>query len=165
MMKLCLAGALASLIAAPALADERAFLESLEGDWSGKGTVVLKIGSNPINVKCRFGSKADVSAFSMNGQCRGLLVVSRAVSASLQTDGKGYTGTYTGPSGRPSKLSGSRSGNAINLLVRWSRDINGDRVARLTIEKIGERGLRLRTLDRNPGDGGTVVTSDIRLTR
>ncbi len=35
----------------------------------------------------------------------------------------------------------------------------------MTIEKIGTRGLRLRTTDKDPKTGRNVVTSDIRLTR
>jgi hypothetical protein len=161
-LALCAATA---FLSSPVIADEGRFLESLQGSWSGTGTVTLKIGSSPIKVNCDFDSKARRSTFSMGGQCRGLLVVKRAVSANLRTDGKTYTGTYTGPSGRASTLSGTRKGNAINLTVRWSREINGDRVARLTIEKIGNSGLRLRTIDKNPATGTSVVTSDIRLTQ
>jgi hypothetical protein len=156
----------AGLFAAlPAAADESAFLSSLEGTWTGKGTVITRIGMPPINVNCTLSSDAKATALSMSGTCRGLVVVNRAIAADLAASGARYSGTYTGPSGRPSALAGNRRGNAINLTVRWNREINGDRVAAMTIEKIGDNGLRLRTTDKDGRTGKTVVTSDIRLVR
>lgn len=38
--------------AQPAHADEREFLSSLKGTWAGKGTVITRIGTPPINVNC-----------------------------------------------------------------------------------------------------------------
>ncbi|UXS01029.1 hypothetical protein [Agrobacterium tumefaciens] len=157
---------LAGIVAAqPAAADESAFLSSLEGTWTGKGTVITRIGAPAFSVNCTLNSDARSAALSMSGNCRGLVVVNRAIAADLTASGARYTGTYTGPSGRPSALSGNRRGNAINLTVRWNRDINGDRVAAMTIEKVGANGLRLRTTDKDGKTGKTVVTSDIRLVR
>ncbi|MEW9523293.1 hypothetical protein MRBLRH8O_001087 [Agrobacterium radiobacter] len=149
----------------PAFADEREFLSSLKGTWAGKGTVITRIGMPPINVNCTLNSNAGTSSLNMSGTCLGLLVVKRAIAADLSEKGGRYSGAYTGPSGRPSALSGTRQGNAINLTVRWNRDINGDRVAAMTIEKVGQNGLRLRTTDKDGRTGKTVVTSDIRLVR
>ncbi|MDS7596954.1 hypothetical protein [Agrobacterium tumefaciens] len=152
-------------MAMPSHADEASFLSSLEGKWTGKGTVVTRIGAPAISVNCTLNSDARRAALSMSGTCRGLVVVNRAIAADLTASGARYSGTYTGPSGRPSALSGNRRGNAINLTVRWNRDINGDRVAAMTIEKVGANGLRLRTTDKDGKTGKTVVTSDIRLVR
>jgi len=155
----------ASLMASQALADESQFLSSLSGSWKGSGTVTTRIGSRPVNVNCTFQSNASGPSLKMNGTCRGFVVVRRAISADLTANGNRYRGNYVGPSGRPSALSGSRSGNSINLTIRWTRDINGDRTAAMTITKLGSNGLRLRTTDRDGPGGKTVVTSDIRLTR
>ncbi len=149
----------------PAFADEAAFLKSIGGHWSGKGTVITKIGSAPLNVTCRFDSKSTGTSLIMSGQCRGLVVVRRAVSADIRANGANYSGTYVGPSGRSSTLSGSRSGNSINFAVHWGREVNGDRAAQMTIQRIGNMGLRLRTIDQDPKTGRNVVTSDIQLTR
>lgn len=65
----------------------------------------------------------------------------------------------------PSKLSGTRTRNSIDLAVRWGRETNGDRSAKMTIEKVGGNRVRLRTTDRDLKTGTDVVTSDIRLTR
>lgn len=148
-----------------ALADESGFLKSIGGTWSGKGMVISRIGSSPVNVTCRLATKPSGAALSMSGQCRGLLVVRKAVSADIRANGTSYSGTYIGPSGRPSRLSGRRSGDTISFAVRWSREINGDRDAQMTIEKVGKRGLRLKTTDRDLKTGRSVVTSDIRLSR
>lgn len=165
-MKIALmAAVIIAAFSQPVLADESGFLKSIGGAWSGKGIVITKIGSSPVNVTCAFTSRPSGAALSMSGQCRGLLVVRRAVSADIKANGATYSGTYIGPSGRPSRLSGTRRGNTINFAVRWSREINGDRSAQMTIEKIGTKGLRLRTTDKDPKTGRNVVTSDIRLSR
>lgn len=149
----------------PAAADEAAFLEPLSGNWTGTGKVTRKIGSSPINVSCRFNINAPGPSISMRGNCRGLLVVNRAISADLKAQGTRYSGTYIGPSGAPSQLSGGRQGNALNLAVRWARVINGDRNANMTISKQGDSRLSIRTVDRDPASGKTVVTSEISLQR
>lgn len=55
----------------PALADEREFLSSLKGTWAGKGTVITRIGTPPINVNCTLNSKTGTSSLNMSGTCRG----------------------------------------------------------------------------------------------
>ena len=149
----------------PALADEAGFLRSLRGTWSGTGTVTMRIGSSPINVLCDFETKAAGTSLAIRGSCRGLVVVHRTVSADIQATGPRYSGTYLGPSGVTSTLSGTRTRNSIDLAVRWGRKINGDHSAKMTIEKVGGNRLRLRTIDRDLKTGTDVVTSDIRLSR
>jgi len=156
---------IASLLSLPVSAQESSFLPTLKGSWTGVGTVVTRIGAKPINVTCKFDMSGGRTAFAMDGTCRGLLVVQRKISATLQESGNGYRGTYTGPSGQPSTLSGRQSGNRINLSVRWARVINGDRTANMTIESRSAGSLRLQTVDKDPSTGKTVVTSSINLTR
>ncbi|PKA38799.1 hypothetical protein N2599_12450 [Rhizobium sullae] len=148
-----------------AAGQEANFLQSLAGNWQGTGHVLMRIGSDPINVRCSFATAAGRVNFSMNGSCRGFLVVRRGVSANLRLSGSRYTGAYVGPSGQPSVLSGKRRGNAIDLSVRWARPVNGDRNANMTIEKVGADGLRLRTVDRDLTTGRPVITSSIDLRR
>jgi hypothetical protein len=157
--------ALVLSFAAPALADERAFLHSLAGNWSGKGTVIMRIGKPAISVNCRLRSTAGVASVSMKATCRGMLVVNRTISADLTARGNRYVGIYVGPAGGRSTLSGRRKGDAIDLAVRWNKIVNGDRAAEMIIEKVGANGLRLRTIDRDPSTGKTVTTSDIALNR
>ncbi|PTM99031.1 hypothetical protein [Mycoplana dimorpha] len=149
----------------PAAADEGPFLQSLAGTWSGKGTVIMKIGRQPINVSCSLSSTAQAASVVMKGTCRGLLVVTRRISAELNAGSAGYSGIYIGPSGGQSALSGTRRGNAIDLSVRWGKDVNGDRTARMIIQLVGADGLRLRTIDKDLSTGKEVATCDIVLQR
>ena len=145
-------------------AAEAEYLKSISGNWSGKGMVLTKIGGSKVNVSCNLQVASGAASLSMKGRCRGLLV-SRGFSADVKTSGSRYSGTYRGPSGQPSSLSGSRRGDNVNLAVTWARVINGDRNANMTIEKLGTNGLRLRTIDTEVGTGRSVVTSSIEFTR
>jgi hypothetical protein len=102
---------------------------------------------------------------SLDGNCRGLVMVTRAISADLRSNGTKYTGTYVGSRSGPAQLAGSRSGNAINLGIRWAKDVNGDRKAQLTLEKTSGNGMRLTVTDVDPKTGKSVVTSRIDLRR
>lgn len=160
--------ALVAIMLSPSLASaaESDFLRSFEGNWNGRGMVLTKIGANPINVRCSLAFTTGSSSLSMQGNCRGLLVVRRSISADIQVSGQQrYSGTYVGPGGQPSSLSGRRQGSAINLAVRWAKPVNGDRAANMTIEKIGNDRVRLQTIDRDPQSGKSVVTSRIDLSR
>lgn len=153
------------LAAGTASADDSAFLKSLEGSWTGKGMVKTSIQAKPINVTCNFKSRANGSSLSMQGNCRGLLVVSRAISADLKAAGTRYSGVYVGPAGGRSALNGSRSGNTINLAVHWAKPVNGDQAAKMRIQKIGNSGMTLTTIDKDPNSGQQVTTSEINLQR
>ncbi len=151
--------------AMPAAADESGFLRPLDGNWTGTGKVLRKIGSSPINVSCRFNISAPGASISMRGNCRGLLVVNRPISAELAARGTHYSGTYIGPAGAASQLAGSRQGNVINLAVRWARPVNGDRNANMTIRKQGNSQLSIATTALDRSSGKPVVTSEINLRR
>jgi hypothetical protein len=146
-------------------AAEADFLRSLDGSWSGKGTVKVRTNSSPINVSCTFDSNTTASSLSLDGNCRGLILVSRAIGADIKTNGSTYSGSYVGAGTGTAGLSGKRSGNAINLGIRWAKEVNGDRTARLTVEKVGENGMRLTTVDNDPKTGKDVITSQINLRR
>lgn len=157
---------IAAISTAPAaFASEEDFLKSIEGNWSGGGTVLRKLGGETIKVSCSMQSAAKSSQFSMEGDCRALVVISRGFNANVRASGNAYSGTYTGVSGKPSKLSGSRTGNRINLDVTWANEIYGDRKATMTIEKVGETGLRIRTIDKDPSSGKSVVTTQLDMRR
>ncbi len=146
-------------------AQEAEFLQSLDGNWSGKGTVKVRADSSPINVTCKFDSDATDTSLSLDGNCRGLIVVSRSIGANLKADGSKYSGSYTGAGTGKAGLNGKRSGNAINLAIRWAKEVNGDRQAQLTVKKVGENGMTLTTVDEDPKTGKSIVTSQINLRR
>jgi len=146
-------------------ANDGEFLGSLQGNWAGKGTVKVRTNSDPINVNCTFSTDTSDTSLSLDGKCRGLVIVSRAISADLTASGTSYKGSYTGAGTGVAGLSGTRSGDAINLGIRWAKEVNGDRTAQMTVEKVGENGLRLTTVDEDPTSGERVVTSRIDLRR
>ncbi|QPC92704.1 hypothetical protein [Mesorhizobium sp. INR15] len=162
--RFALAGCL--LVAASAAhADEAKFLQSFKGNFAGKGIVKVTTDAPTVNVSCTFKSNATSTSLSLNGNCRGLLVVTRAIRADLTASGTRYSGTYVGSRTGPAQLTGSRSGNAINLGIRWAKEVNGDRKALMKVEKRGENGIRLTVTDKDPKTGKSVVTSRIDLQR
>jgi len=161
--RFALAGCL--LIAAGAAqADESKFLQSFQGNFAGKGTVKIRTNTPTVNVTCSFKSNAKANALSLDGTCRGLVLVTRNISANLKVAGARYSGTYIGSRSGPAQLSGTRSGNAINLVIHWAKEINGDRKAQLTVEKTAN-GMRLTVTDMDPQSRKNVVTSRIDLRR
>lgn len=141
------------------------FLTALKGAYSGKGMVRLRTSSGPINVNCSFTATSSSTALSLNGRCRGLVLVSRSVGANLKFNGGRYTGSYVGARSGPAALSGQRRGNSLRLAIRWAKELNGDRDATLVVDRVGQRGLTLTITDRDPASGKTVVTSNIVLQR
>ncbi|MHC2301083.1 hypothetical protein BCL32_1778 [Rhizobium mongolense USDA 1844] len=148
-----------------ASASEENFLKSIEGQWTGGGAVLTKLGGSTVDVSCKMQSDAQSSSFSMNGSCRAFAVVTRSFTANVKASGEAYSGIYVGISGKPSKLVGSRDGNMIKLDVTWANTIYGDRQAKMTIEKVGEDGLRIRTIDQDPASGKSIVTTQLDLRR
>ncbi|WP_256750440.1 hypothetical protein [Mesorhizobium sp. Mes31] len=154
------------LVAAGAAhADEAKFLQSFQGNFAGKGTVQVTTDVPNVGVSCNFKSNATSTSLSLDGSCRGLVVLTRAISANLKVTAAKYSGVYVGSRTGPAQLNGSRSGNAINLGIRWAKEVNGDRKARMTVEKRGENGIRLTVTDTDPKTGKSVVTSRIDLQR
>lgn len=149
----------------PAVASEANFLKSLQGKWTGGGPVRIRINWVPVTVSCKFDTEADDTALSLKGTCRGMMLMSRSISADIRYSGARYTGWYVGPKGGKARLNGSRSGNAIDLTIHWPKMINGDRIADLTVQKVGNNGMKLTTVDIDPKSGKEVVTSELSLTR
>lgn len=161
--QLALAGCLVA--AGSAHADETKFLQSFQGNFAGKGTVQVSTDVPNVGVSCSFKSNATSTSLSLDGSCRGLVVLTRAISANLKVTDAKYSGVYVGSRTGPAQLDGSRSGNAINLGISWAKEVNGDRKARMTVEKRGENGIRLTVTDTDPKTGKSVVTSRIDLRR
>ncbi len=155
-----------SLSSAPSVAaDEAGYLASLQGSLKGSGFAKLRTNRGAINLTCSFRSVAQKSSLSLSGTCRGLGLVTRQIDARLDVSGARYRGTYTGAASGPATLSGRRSGETIELQVKWSKEINGDKSANMRIERTRGNGIRILTIDRDPESGKSVVTSQIDLKR
>ena len=151
--------------AAIAHAGEADFLKSLDGNWSGKGTVKVRVNSLPMTVSCKFSADTTERSLSLDGNCTGFLGFSRAIGAIIKSNGSTYSGSYVGAGTGPAGLNGKRAGNTLELGILWAKKVNGDRNAKMTIEKIGSDGMRLSTIDIDPRTGKSVVTSEINLRR
>jgi hypothetical protein len=146
-------------------ADEAEFLQSLDGSWRGSGTVEVRADASPMKVSCKFNTDTTASSLALNGKCTSLAIFSRVIGADLKVQGADYSGSYVGAGTGTAGLSGKRAGDSINLDIRWAKDVNGDRSAKMTIERVGETGMRLTTTDTHPTTGESIVTSRIDLKR
>jgi hypothetical protein len=163
-MRLFLATAMLSY-GAFAHAGEAEFLKSMDGSWTGEGTARIRVNSFPMSVSCKFSSDSTESSLSLQGRCTGFLGFSRAIGAVIKSNGTTYRGSYVGAGTGTAGLSGKRSDNSLELTIRWAKMVNGDRSAKMTIEKVGSNGMRLITVDNDPKTGKSVVTSEITLRR
>jgi hypothetical protein len=154
-----------ALSGAVAQAAEADFLKTFSGNWGGNGSVRIRTAMPSMRVNCKLASTVSATSMSLVGQCTSLTIFSRPLSATVTTNGKRYTGTYVGSRTGPATLSGTRSGDALDLEIRWAKNINGDRSAQLRIEKIGDDKMRMTTVDKDPLTGKSVVTSQIDLRR
>ena len=161
---LCAAAGLPVRAASAAEAD---FLDRFRGRWSGSGTVQREGGSPPRQVTCQVTGYPDENRLSIQGTCRAAVVFSRPVGADLTYDPRSgtYSGTYTGARIGPARLTGSRSGDAVNLRIDWPRPVNGDTQAALVIRNDGRGGLRLTVADNLSPGGPVQQTSEIVLQR
>lgn len=142
------------------------FFEGLTGEWTGTGTARRTADADPLNLNCSFSTEAGEGVLNLEGSCRVLAIIRQSVSASLESaDGETYEGTYIGPEGGRSVLSGTRSGNAIDLDVAWAEPVNGDSAARMELQRPDADTLVIRTIDQSPTTGAEVVTSEITLAR
>ena len=152
-------------LVAPAIAGDADVLASFAGSWSGKGKFRLTTGSSPVTVSCALDADASPTSLSLDGKCRGMVVVSRRIGVKLKAAGAGFSGSYVGSTTGPAGLSGSLSGNAFDLSIRWAKAVNGDREAQMRVQKVGENGMKLTTVDVDPKTGKQVVTCEISLSR
>ena len=158
---------LAAVLAfSPSPAASAAFFDGLTGEWTGTGTARRTADADPLNLNCSFSTEAGEGVLNLEGTCRVLAILRQSVSASLESaDGETYQGTYVGPEGGHSVLSGTRSGNAIDLDVAWAEPVNGDNAARMELQRPNADTLVIRTIDQSPTTGAEVITSEITLAR
>jgi hypothetical protein len=118
-------------------------------------------------VTCSVTGYPDENRLSIQGTCRAAVVFSRPVGADLTYDPRSgtYSGTYTGSRIGPARLTGSRSGDAVNLRIDWPRPVNGDTQAAMVIRNDGRGGLRLTVADNLSPGGPVQQTSEIVLQR
>ena len=151
-------------LTAPAQAQEADFLSRFDGKFSGSGSVSRNESENATNVKCTMTANSSESSLSMAGNCRAAVIFSRKISADLKVDESGrYTGTYVGSSIGPARLSGKRSGDAVNLTITWPKEVRGDTQAAMTIRNSGNGQVSITITDEVPAGGPSQQVSNIAL--
>ena len=126
--------------------------------------MLIRTNRSPLNVSCEVDVTAAEPSFVLKGEC-GALFIERPISVELVHEGETYSGLYTGSRTGPAELEGRREGDSIELEVTWAEEVNGDRIAQMTLTREGEDKLRLTTEDLDPETKAVVVTSDIALER
>ena len=148
-------------------AAESDFLERFRGSWSGSGKVQREGASQPRQVTCSVTGSPAQNRVSAQGNCRAALIFSRSIGVDLAYDPRSgtYRGTYTGSRIGPARLTGTRSGDAVNLRIEWPRPVNGDTQAAMVIRNEGRGTLRITIADNLTPGGPTQQTSEIVLAR
>jgi hypothetical protein len=72
---------------------------------------------------------------------------------------------YTGSRIGPARLTGIRSGDAVNLRIEWPRPVNSDTQATMVIRNDSQGALRITVTDNLTPGGPTQQTSEIVLAR
>lgn len=145
----------------PGGASDADFLRELAGQWSGGGEIRLKPEDDPVNVDCNLSSSSDESSVSMDGSCSTMIIMSREIGAVLEVDDGTYSGTYIGSTRGPATLSGTRSGNSVNLSVSWAET---GRDASMTLSAEGGQ-MQIMTSEAHPETGEQVVTAQLSFQR
>ena len=151
----------------PAQSAENDFLERFRGQWSGSGRVQREGTSQPRQVTCSVTGTLAENRISAQGTCRAALIFSRLIGVDLAYDPRSgtYRGTYTGSRIGPARLSGTRSGDTVNLRIEWPRPVNGDTQAAMVIRNDGQGTLRITVADNLTPGGSIQQTSEIVLAR
>jgi len=152
------------LTSTAAMADAPAITD-ITGTWSGSGFVQKDDKSKPINVRCKVEGAQTGENIAFDGSCRAMLVIKRAIGASLVRSGDNYSGTYIGSDVGVAELDGSETTpGTLELGMTFPRDVNGDSVATMTIEAPSEDAFTIRTTDMMES-GVKVVTSEVMFQR
>jgi hypothetical protein len=151
----------------PLQAAETDFLQRFRGNWAGSGKVQREGASQPRQVTCSVTGSPAENRISAQGTCRAALIFSRSIGVDLAYDPRSgtYRGTYTGSRIGPARLTGTRSGDTVNLRIEWPRPVNGDTQAAMVIRNDGQGTLRITVADNLTPGGPTQQTSEIVLAR
>ena len=126
------------------------FFEDLSGNWSGSGKAyVTKFGE--VSANCRLSVSGADTKVEMKGSC-GMLVFRQALGLTLKNaGGNRFTGTYTGSKTGPAKLEGTLQDDRLVLNIRWGGLVNGDRTAKMVLERTGPNSFAQTVVDKVSG--------------
>lgn len=150
----------------PALAEpeaghgETGFLDSLEGRFSGSGTL-QNAGSSSRALKCQFNGDHEGERLSLDGSCSTAAIFSATIKIELRHDPKTgrYAGTFRESTGTVANLSGQRQGQRLTLAFNETAEsVRPNPPAILTISR-RESGVELTLRGSQPGKGQNLDLS------
>ena len=142
--------------------DEQAFLDLFSGSWLGSATLMKN--SVPWQLSCRVIGEPTADHVTIEGSCN-ISILSVRIAADIAYDPKSgrYSGTYIGADVGPARVTGTRSGDAVNLKITWPKPVNGDTKGRMIIQNSGGGNLKITTFDNLVVGGPEVLTSSANL--
>jgi hypothetical protein len=163
--RIAIAAIFAALSIGSAAADETEFLQRFAGSWAGGGNVQRKAEEGPRRVTCKVRGNPSQNALPISGTCRAALIFTRKIGVDVRVDpGSGrYTGTYTGATIGPARVSGRRSGDVVTLTITWPKPVNGDTTASMAIRNDGAGRMSIVVTDEI--DGRQVKTTEVTMSK
>ncbi|WP_126114911.1 MULTISPECIES: hypothetical protein [unclassified Bosea (in: a-proteobacteria)] len=139
---------------------EVSFLSSLEGRFSGNGTL-QNAGGTSRSLKCQFDGDQQGSGLSLNGSCTTAAILSATIKIELRHDpdtGR-YIGTFKESTGTVAKLAGTRQGQRLTLAFNETAEsVRPNPPATLTISR-QQDGVALTLRGSQPGQGQNLDLS------
>lgn len=169
MMRHCLTTAFAAAalltLAQPGIAEqetagEASFLSSLEGRFSGNGTL-QNAGGSSRSLKCQFNGDQDGARLSLDGSCSTAAIFSATIRIELRHDPKTgrYAGSFRESTGTVANLSGQRQGQRLTLAFNETAEsVRPNPPATLTISR-QQNGVALTLRGSQPGRGQALDLS------
>lgn len=165
-MAKALAAAVLLVLAQPSIAEQEAgsseasFLNSLEGRFSGNGTLQNARGTSR-SLKCQFDGDQQGSRLSLDGSCSTAAIFSTSIKIELRHDPKTgrYAGTFKESTGTVANLSGTRQGQRLTLAFNETAEsVRPNPPATLTISR-QQDGVALTLRGSQPGQGQNLDLS------
>lgn len=165
-MAKALAAAALLMLAQPSSAEQEAgsseasFLSSLEGRFSGNGTL-QNAGGSSRSLKCEFNGDQEGSRLSLDGSCTTAAILSATIKIELRHDPKTgrYAGTFKESTGTVANLAGTRQGQRLTLAFNETAEsVRPNPPATLTISR-QQDGVALTLRGSQPGQGQNLDLS------
>lgn len=140
--------------------DEARFLSSLEGRFSGNGTLQNAGGSSRA-LSCRFNGDQQGQNLSLDGSCTAAAIFSTTIRIELRHDPKTghYAGTFRESMGTVANLAGKRQGQRLTLAFNETAEsVRPNPPATLTISR-QQDGVALTLRGSQPGEGQNLDLS------
>lgn len=139
---------------------ETGFLSSLEGRFSGNGTL-QNAGGSSRSLKCQFNGDQEGARLSLDGSCSTAAIFSATIRIELRHDPRTgrYAGTFKESTGTVANLSGRRQGQRLTLAFNeTAQSVRPNPPATLTISR-QPSGVALTLRGSQPGKGQNLDLS------